>query len=64
MARHVVTAMLLAVAAVSLVSFLRLAGSVGGYNAQVGRVVNADLVALVCIVVGAVARGLSPGDGA
>jgi hypothetical protein len=40
---------------VSLLSFLYLAWSVGGYNAQIGRVFTADIVALVCLVVGAVA---------
>ena len=39
----------------SVISFLWLAWSVGGYNAQVGRVVVADLVALVCLIVGAAA---------
>jgi len=38
---------------ISVVSFLWLAWSVGGYNAQVARVVMADIVALVCLVVGA-----------
>ncbi len=37
---------------VSVVSFLALALSVGGYNAQVGRVVVADWVALGCLLVG------------
>jgi hypothetical protein len=36
---------------VSVLSFLYLAWSVGGYSAQVGRVVAADVVALVCLVV-------------
>ncbi len=36
----------------SVVSFLWLAWSVGGYNAQISRVVVADLVALVCLVIG------------
>lgn len=35
----------------SVSSFLWLAWSVGGYNAQIGRVVAADIVALVCLVV-------------
>jgi hypothetical protein len=39
----------------SVVSFLVLAWSVGGYNAQIHRVVVADLVALVALVVGGVA---------
>jgi hypothetical protein len=38
---------------VSVVSFLWLASSVGGYNAAVGRIVTADIVALVCLIVGA-----------
>jgi hypothetical protein len=40
---------------VSVVSFLWLAYSVGGYNAAIGRVVTADIVALVCLVIGAAA---------
>jgi hypothetical protein len=40
---------------VSVVSFLWLAFSVGGYNAAIGRVVTADIVALVCLIVGAAA---------
>jgi hypothetical protein len=42
---------------VSVVSFLYLAWSTGHYNAQLGRVVAADVVALVCLLVGAVAHG-------
>jgi hypothetical protein len=38
---------------VSVVSFLWLASSTGGYNASIGRVFAADVVALVCLVVGA-----------
>ena len=38
---------------VSVLSFLYLAGSTGGYNAQVHRVVIADIIALVCLVIGA-----------
>ncbi len=40
---------------VSVLSFLYLATSVSGYNAQIGRVFTADLVALVCLVVGSLA---------
>jgi hypothetical protein len=36
---------------VSVVSFLWLAWAVGGYNAQVARVVMADVVALVCLLI-------------
>jgi hypothetical protein len=42
----------------SVISFLWLAKSVGGYNAQVARVFRADVVALLCLVVGAVAYAL------
>jgi hypothetical protein len=37
---------------VSVASFLWLAWSTGGYNAQIARVVTADVVALACVVVG------------
>jgi hypothetical protein len=37
------------------VSFLAIAWSVGSYNAAIGRVVTADLVALVCLIIAAVA---------
>ncbi len=37
----------------SVVSFLWLAWSVGGYNAQVARVFMADIIALVCLIIGA-----------
>ncbi len=40
---------------VSVIAFLGLAWSTGGYNPQVGRVVTADIVALVALVVGALA---------
>jgi hypothetical protein len=40
---------------VSVLSFLLLAWLSGGYNPQVGRVVTADLVALVALVIGAAA---------
>jgi hypothetical protein len=42
-------------ALVSVVSFLLIAWSTGGYNALIGRVVAADLVALVALLAGAVA---------
>ena len=41
---------------VSVVSFLWLAWSVGGYNAQVARVFMADIVALVCLIIGVAAH--------
>jgi hypothetical protein len=41
---------------ISVVSFFYLAWSVGSYNAQVGRVFIADVVAFVCLVVGWVAH--------
>ncbi len=40
----------------SVVSFLYLARSVGSYNAQISRVVIADILALICLVVGSVAH--------
>jgi hypothetical protein len=40
---------------VSVVSFLGLAGSVRGYNELIGRVVLADIVALICLVLGSAA---------
>ena len=43
----------------SVVSFLVLAHSVGGYNAALSRVVVADWVALGCLVVGAGAAVLA-----
>lgn len=41
---------------VSVASFLWLAWSVGGYNAQVARVFMADIVALACLIVGVAAH--------
>jgi hypothetical protein len=41
---------------VSVVSFLWLAWSVGGYNTQTARVVAVDLGALACLVVGVAAH--------
>jgi len=40
----------------SVLSFLYLAWSVGNYNPQVSRVVVADVVALVCLVIGSLAH--------
>lgn len=41
---------------VSVLSFLWLAWSVGGYNAQLARVFKADIVALLCLLVGGAAH--------
>ncbi len=41
---------------VSVLAFLWLAWSVGGANAQIARVVTADAVALVCLLIGLGAR--------
>lgn len=41
---------------VSVLSFLYLVWSVGGYNAQVARVVIADWMALACLLIGAGVR--------
>lgn len=46
----------LTVGAVSVLSFLLLAWSTGGFNLHLQRVVVADGLALVCLVAGAVAR--------
>ena len=48
---------------VSVLSFLYLAWSVGAYNAQVARVFIADIVALVCLVIGTAAYVYLPRDG-
>lgn len=48
---------------VSMLSFLYLAWSVGGYNVQLGRVYTVDIVALVCLTLGAVAYALAPLEG-
>jgi len=40
---------------VSVVSFLYLAGATGGYNAELATVFKADVVALVCLLIGAIA---------
>lgn len=44
---------------VSVLSFLYLAWSAGGYNALIGRVVIADIIALACLVIGVTAYGFS-----
>ena len=36
---------------ISILSYLALALSIGGYNAELGRVFYADLVALACLVI-------------
>lgn len=48
---------------VSVLSFLYLAWSVGGYNLQVGRVVTADVIALACLIVGSGAYATQRLDG-
>lgn len=48
---------------ISVGSFLLIAWRVGGYNAQVGRVFTADLVAAACLVVGVVAYALARRSG-
>jgi hypothetical protein len=47
----------------SVVSFLALAYSTGGYNAGVARVVTADWVALVCLLAGAGAAAVASRGG-
>jgi hypothetical protein len=41
--------------AVSVISFLAIAAMIGGYNAGIARVVTADIVAVVCLLIGALA---------
>ena len=45
-------AVALMIAFLSVVSFLWLAASTGGYNVQIARVFKADIVALLCIIIG------------
>jgi hypothetical protein len=40
---------------ISVLSFFALAGSAPSYNAQIQRVVAADIVAIVCLVIGGLA---------
>jgi len=40
---------------ISVASFIILAWTVGGFNAQLGTVFKADLVALVCLAIGVIA---------
>lgn len=42
----------LTIGIVSVVSFIVIAWTTGGYNAQIERIVTADIVALVCLVLG------------
>lgn len=53
--------MALAAGLVSVLSFLWLAWSVGGYNGLIARVVVADLVALACLVIAGAGLALAPG---
>jgi uncharacterized BrkB/YihY/UPF0761 family membrane protein len=39
---------------ISVVSFLWIAWSAGGYNPQLARVITADVIALVCLVIAAI----------
>ena len=48
---------------VSVLSFLYLAWSVGGYNDQLGRVFTTDIVALVCLAIGAATYAFSTRQG-
>ena len=47
----------------SVLSFLYLAWSTGGYNAQIHRVFIADILALVCLAIGAAAYAFLPREG-
>lgn len=50
----------LLVAAISIVSFLVLAWSVGDYNSAVGRIVRADLFALAAVAIACIAHLTRP----
>jgi hypothetical protein len=54
--RPAVQSLAFVVAFISIMSFLWLAWTTGGYNDRVGRVVTADIVALVCLVIGVLAH--------
>jgi len=43
---------------ISVLSFMWLAWSVGGYNLEIARVFKADIVALVCLTIGAIFYGI------
>lgn len=47
----------------SVLSFLYLAWSVGGYNAQIGRVFTADIVAAACLLVSVLAYAFARREG-
>ena len=57
--RPALQAMAFAAGFVSVASFLCLAAAEGGYNTAIGRVVTADVIALVCLVAGFAARLLA-----
>ncbi|MFT3800992.1 MAG: phosphopantetheine adenylyltransferase [Burkholderiaceae bacterium] len=48
---------------VSVLSFLYLAWSTGGYNPQVNRVLIADILALVCLIIGTTTYAYLPREG-
>lgn len=45
---------------ISVLSFLAIASTTGDYNPSIGRVVTADIVALVALLIALVARRLQP----
>lgn len=53
--RPTLRAAAISVGLLSAVSFLWLAWSVGGYNEKIARVVAADVVAAICLVIAAIA---------
>jgi hypothetical protein len=48
----------LLIALASVLAFLALAWGTGGYNAAIGRVVTADIIAALLLIAGCVARAL------
>lgn len=47
----------------SVLSFLWLSWSVGGYNAEITRVFTADIIALACLIIGVISYALQQSKG-
>jgi hypothetical protein len=54
--RPTIQSLVLVLALLTVISFLYLAWSTGGFNAQLSRVVTADIIALACLAIGAAAH--------
>ncbi len=51
---------LIVVGFASVISFLWLAQTVGGYNIELRRVIFVDVFALACLIIGAIAQFVMP----